>query len=302
MASKKDYYEILGVSKSASADEIKKAYRKLAREHHPDMVKGSEKQGAEKRFKEINEAYQVLGDPEKRKQYNQFGHADFNAQSGAGGGFNQGQWGPFSYSYSGTGNADFDPFDIFEEFFGFRGFGGARRPKKGKNLYYELHIDFVEAIKGMEKEINVESGKVKINIPKGVRNGTELRFAGKGMDGGEGIPKGDLYLTLRVRTPKQFERAGDNLGTRVEIDFVTAILGGQVDVPVIDKNKNNGIGSAKLKIPSGTQSYTQFRVRGKGMPKLHGTGHGDVIAQVEVKIPKRVSRKQKKLLEEYKRL
>lgn len=306
MANKKDYYDILGISKGAAEADIKKAYKKMAREHHPDMVKDSDKKAAEKRFKEINEAYQVLSDPQKRKMYDQFGHAGAGYGSGQGaqgpGGFG-GQWGPFTYNYSTGGqNVEFDPFDIFEEFFGFRGFGGSRKPKKGKNLFYELQIEFTDAVHGLEKEVSIESGKIKINIPEGVRNGTELRFPGKGMPGPNGAPDGDLFITVRVNTPNQFQRAGDNLGTIVEIDFVQAALGDAIEVPVIDTTSKNGIGKAKLKIPSGTQPNTQFRLKGKGMPKLRGKGQGDVIVQVMVKIPKKMNKKQKKVLEDYKKL
>lgn len=316
MASKRDYYDILGVSKGASENEIKQAYKKMARAHHPDMVAESDKKDAEKRFKEINEAYQVLKDPQKRKMYDQFGHAGVNGAGASGGpggasgfggfgGFGgQGaQWGPFSYSANGA-NVEFDPFDIFEEFFGFRGFRGQRKPKKGKNLFYEMHINFVDAVKGIEKEVAVESGKVKIKIPKGVRHGTEMRFSGKGMPGPEkDVPNGDLFITFRVPTPREFtQRAGNDLGVLIEIDFIQAILGDTIEVAVVDEKAKDGIGSAKLKIPKGTQSGTQFRVRGKGMPKLQGRGYGDVIVQVMVKIPSKVSRKQKDLLERYKKL
>lgn len=300
MASKKDYYEVLGITKNASAEDIKKAYRKLAREHHPDMVKDTDKKHAEERFKEINEAYQVLGDSEKKKMYDQYGHTA-GQQNGFGGG-QQGQWGPFSYSY-GTGGqgASFDPMDIFEEFFGFgRGFGGQRQPRKGKDLQYEMSIEFAEAVHGAIKEITIESGTVKINIPQGARTGTELRFQGKGMKGPEGVPNGDLYITLRVPTPKEFQRAGDNLGTVRNIDFVQAVLGDTIEVPVIDIAQKSGMGKANLKIPAGTQSGMQFRVKGKGMPKLQGRGQGDVIVQVNIEIPKNISKKQRKLLEEYK--
>lgn len=308
MANKKDYYDILGLSKGASDDDIKKAYRKLAREHHPDMVKDTDKDSAERRFKEINEAYQVLSDPDKKRMYDQFGHAGggFNGAGGANGfgGFGnaQGQWGPFSYSYSTGGNPNIDPMDIFEEFFGFRGFGGQRRPRKGKNLYYEMPITFADAVHGLEKEIRAESGKVKVNIPPGVRNGTELRFPGKGMPGPDGVPSGDMYITLRVPTPKEFQRGGDNLGLAKEIDFVQAALGDTIEVPVVDVDSKTGIGTAKLKIPAGTQPNTQFKIKGKGMPKLRGRGQGDVIVQIKVTIPKRMSRKQKKKLEEYKKI
>lgn len=300
---KKDYYEILGVSKSASADDVKKAYRKLAREHHPDMVKDGDKKQAEERFKEINEAYQVLGDAEKRKMYDQFGHAGpagFNPQGGTGG--PQGQWGPFTYTYSSGGNMGFDPFDIFEEFFGFRGFNGQRKPHKGKNLYYEMRVDFVDAIKGAEREVNIESGKMKIKIPKGVRDGTELRFEGKGLEGPQGAPHGDLFITLRVPTPKGFERYGDDLVTAAELSFVQAILGDTIQVNVVDEKSQTGMGFAKLKIPESTQPNTQFRIRGKGMPRLRGSGNGDVIVQTFMTIPKKLSKKQKQLLEDYSKL
>ncbi len=294
---KKDYYEVLGIAKGASAEDIKKAYRKLAREHHPDMVKETDKKHAEERFKEINEAYQVLGDTEKKQMYDQYGHtANHQGSSGQ-----QGQWGPFSYSYNAGGQgAQFDPMDIFEEFFGFgRGFGSQRQPRKGKDLAYDMSIEFAEAVHGAIKEVTVESGAVKINIPQGARTGTELRFQGKGMKGPEGVPNGDLYITLRVPTPKEFQRAGDNLGTLINVDFTQAILGDTIEVPVIETQEKSGLGKANLKIPSGTQSGTQFRVKGRGMPKLQGRGQGDVIVQVNVVIPKSINKKQRKILEEY---
>lgn len=300
MANKQDYYDVLGVTKGASDDEIKKAYRKLARQHHPDMVKDTDKSSAEKKFKELNEAYQVLSDPQKRKVYDQYGHAGTGFNGGNTGGFGQGgQWGPFSYSYTSTGGqGNIDPFDIFEEFFGFRG-GQHRKPKQGKSLHYELRIDFSDAVKGNETEIRGESGPVKIRIPKGIRDGTEIRFEGKGMPGPDNLPNGDLYITFRVNTPKEFQRAGDNLGTLVELDFTQAILGDTIDVPVIDEKSKSGMGHAKLKIPAGTQPNTQFRLKGKGMPRLQGSGYGDIIVQVAITIPKKINSKQKRLLEEY---
>jgi len=299
MANGKDYYIILGVGKGASQEEIKQAYRKLAREHHPDMVDAANKESAEKRFKEINEAYQVLGDSQKRSMYDQFGTADPNAGFG-------GQRGPFTYTYTnggespfGFGGGDFDPFDIFEEFFGFRGFGGARRPKKGKNLHYEINISFRDAIFGLEKEINVESGKVLIKIPSGVGDGTELRFAEKGMPGGAGMPNGDLFLTIRVAYPKEFRVINNNLVVVMELDAVKAILGDVVEIPVVDLTQHNGLGKAKLVIPSGTQYGAQFVVRGKGLPRLGSKNQGDVLVQVLVVTTKKLSRKQKELLEEF---
>lgn len=308
MATNKDYYDILGVSKGVSDDEIKKAYRKKAREHHPDMVAKEDKAAAENRFKEINEAYQVLSDPQRRKMYDQFGHAGPGFAGADGqepfGGFT-GQWGPFTYTYSTAGSSpfgDFDPLDVFEEVFGFRGFGGSRKPRRGKNLYYEMHLDFAEAVKGVERKIKVESGTVTVKVPAGVRSGTEMRFAGKGVPGPSGTPPGDLLLSVRVSTPRQFQRAGDHLATAIELDFIQAVLGDTIEIPVIDPESTTGVGKAKLKIPSGTQPGSQFRLRGKGMPKLRGHGRGDIVVQVFVKIPQRLSRKQKKLLEEYKNL
>ena len=309
MANGKDYYQILNVPKNASQEEVKQAYKKLAKEHHPDMVDASNKESAEKRFKEINEAYQVLGDEQKRKMYDQFGTADPNMGFGGQGAGRGGQWGPFSYTYNSGGqgagqgspfdfgSSEFDPLDIFEDFFGFRGFGGSRRPRRGKNLHYEMMIEFKDALFGIEKEISAESGKVLIKIPAGVRDGTELRFEGKGMPGGSGMPSGDLFLTLRVRYPSEFKVINGNLVVTIEINFIKATLGCEVEIPVIDLSKSSGIGKVKLKIPSGTQYGAGFVVKGKGMPSVHRKGQSDVIVQVIVKTPSKLSREQKELLE-----
>ena len=310
--SNKDYYEILGLKKDASDADIKKAYRKLAREHHPDMVDESDKSAAEKRFKDINEAYQVLSDPQKKKMYDQYGHVGAGFQGAGRGPFGQGfpggqaggSWGPFTYTYTTSGGQqggfnDFDPFDIFEDFFGFRGFTGRRAPKKGKNLYYQLHVDFKDAVFGIEKTINVESGKVKVKIPAGVHDGTELRFSGKGMPDPGDVPAGDLYLNIRVRLPDQYKRVGDTLLTTVEIDMVQAALGDTVEVWAVDMRSKDGLGKVKVKIPSGTQPGAQIRLKGKGIPKIKSDSRGDIIIQVVVKIPKGLSKKQKKILKDY---
>ncbi len=298
MENKRDYYEVLGVSRNAGHEEIKSAYRKLAREHHPDLAAAGDKNEAEKRFKEINEAYQVLGEAEKKKMYDQFGHVGTGAQ-----GFGQqpgGAWGPFTYTYTSGGFEGVDPFDIFEQVFGFRGFGGAQHhPRKGKNLFYEMNIAFVDAIRGADKEVAIESGKVRIKIPAGVRDGTEIRFEGKGMPGPRGLSPGDLFITVRVPAPMEFERSQDDVFSVVEIDFVRAVLGGVVDVPVVDASGTGGVGHTGLKIPQGTQPGTQFRLRGKGMPRLRGSGRGDAIVRIFVKIPKRITKEQKRLLEAY---
>jgi len=308
MTQYKDYYQVLGLDKKATPEEIKRAYRKLAREHHPDMVQKEDKTQAEKRFKEINEAYQVLSDPQKKQMYDQYGHAGTGFPGGgAGSGF--GDTGPFTYSYSsGSGQGgfdfggDFDPFDVFESIFGFRGFGGARRPRKGKNLYYELHLSLQDAIFGIKREINIESGKVKIKVPAGIRDGMEMRFPGKGMPGPENVPAGDLFLTFRVRHKENFRIMGSDVVMAREIDFIQAVLGDAIEVPVIDLDAKMGLGKAKLKIPQGTQPGTRFVLKGKGMPRVNRSSRGNVLVQVSVKIPKRLSRKQRKILEQYKNL
>ncbi len=316
VSSNKNYYEILGLKKDASEADIKKAYRKLAREHHPDMVDESDKTAAEKRFKDINEAYQVLSDPQKKSMYDQYGHAGGGFPGGAKGPYGQGfpgaggaggPRGPFTYTYTTSGgpaggagaSGDFDPFDIFEDFFGFRGYSGRRAPKKGKNLYYELQIDFKDTVFGLEREVNVESGKVKVKIPAGVHSGTEIRFAGKGMPGPGDVPAGDLFLTIRVRLPSQYRRLGNTLGTTVEVDMVQAALGDTVEVWAVDLRSKDGLGKVKVKIPAGTQPGTQIRLRGKGMPIINSSSRGDVIVQVMVKIPKGLSKKQKDILKDY---
>jgi len=305
MPSQKDYYQILGVKRNASKDQIKKAYRKLAREHHPDMVKESDKEAAEKRFKEINEAYQVLSDPQKRQMYDQYGSAGLGFGTGFSG-QRSSQQGPFRYTYTSSGaspfnfqGGDFDPFDIFEDFFGFRGFG-SRRPRKGKNLYYEMRVEFKDAIFGMEREINVESGKVKVKIPAGIRDKMEIKFGGKGMSGPNGAPNGDLYITVRVRAPKEFMIVGSNIVVVKEMSMAEAALGTILEISVVDlDNKRSGIGKAKLKVPSGTQYGAKFVLRNKGLPIIGRSGRGNVIVQVLVKISKRLSKKQRDLLERF---
>ena len=312
MPTKRDYYDILGISKGVSDDELKKAYRKMAMEHHPDMVKEGDKKVHEERFKEINEAYQVLSDPQKRKMYDAYGHASTGQGfPGGAGGFGSGgfggQQGPFTYTYSsnmGDQNpfGDVDPFEVFNDFFGFRGFGGQRQPKRGKNLSYQLEIQFVDAVRGAQKTIKVETGEITIKIPQGARDGTELRFAGRGLPGPANTPAGDLFITLRVPTPREFQdRAGDDLGVLKELDFVTATLGGLIEIAVIDAKSPTGVTQTQLKIPAGTQHGTQFRVRDRGIPRLNGRGSGDVIVQVALKIPQNVSKQQRQVLEEYKK-
>ncbi len=296
----KDYYDTLDISKSATAEEVKQAYKKLAKSHHPDMVGDGDKKQAETRFKEINEAYQVLSDPQKRKMYDTYGHAGTGFNAGGGNNGFQGQWSSASGANPfGEGFEGFDPFDVFESIFGSRGFGGSRTPRRGKNLYYEMQIEFRDAVFGLEKEVNIESGKLSIKIPQGVHDGAEMRFPGKGMPGPQGTPAGDLFLTLHYKSPREFDISRENIFVTKDIDFVIATLGGTVDIPVVDLHSTSGISHTQLKIPAGTQPGMRFLVKGKGMPKLHATTQGDVLVQVNLAIPKKISKKQKQLLEEY---
>ena len=271
---KKDYYEILGVSRNATLEEIKRAYRRLALKHHPDRDKSP---GAEERFKEINEAYEVLSDPKKRQMYDQFGHAAFQPGGGFGKTYRRG---PFTYTYWGPADFDFhfnfggfsDPFEIFEEFFGtVSPFGQRKRIPR-----YRVYLDFWEAVKGCEKELEVEGKKVKVRIPAGVDDGSRIRF-------------GNFYVIVSVSPHPEFKREGADIYLTREISFPEAALGTTLEVPTID-------GKVKLKIPPGLQSGTTIRLRGKGVPKLHGRGRGDQYVLIRVKTPTNLNSTQKELL------
>jgi len=283
---KTDYYDILGISKSASQDEVKKAYRKQALEWHPDKHKDN-KEAAEKRFKEINEAYQVLSDSEKRKAYDQFGHDAFSRGGFAGqrpSGFGSqqgGQWGPFTYTYTSSGGqgVSFDfgnPFDIFEQFFGGSPFGrGSRLPR------YSMSIDFMEAAHGVEKEVSIEGKKRKIKIPAGVDDGSRINF-------------GDFILSINVTPHKVFERDQADVYINLGIPFSLAALGGEIEVPTVD-------GEVKVKVRPGSQSGTMLRLKGKGIPHLRGRGRGDHYVRIFVAVPERLSRTQKKIINQLKK-
>jgi len=286
MATKRDYYEILGVNKTDSAAELKKAYRKKALEFHPDRNKASD---AEKKFKEVNQAYEVLSNQQKRQAYDQFGHAAFDPRSGFGdfGGTRTHRQGPSTYTYStsGGGNpfADFgfdfsDPFEIFETFFG----GGAspfgqRRPQKP---HYSLKVSFMEAVKGTQKTIVHQGKQYTVKIPAGANDGTRINYA-------------DFTVSVDVLPHDTFKRDGYDVFIDHEIPFTNAILGTTAEIPTID-------GNVKIKIKAGTQPGTMIRLRGQGIKHLRGAGRGDQYIRLIIKLPKSLNRQQKKLLQQLK--
>lgn len=362
---KRDYYEVLGVNRNATKEEIKQAYRKLAMQYHPDVSKDP---NAEEKFKEISEAYAVLSDDEKRAQYDRFGHA------GMAGYTQQDLFRDFDFDiFRDFGFGSFD--SIFDIFFGrdlgsrFRqAYEQAYRPRRGNDILYTLEISLNEAAFGAEKEIELpkqitcsacsgtgakpgtglrkcptcngtgqvrhaqtrgftqfirietcsscrgrgtyievpcgecrgkgivqRTRKLLIKIPKGVDTGYRLRIRGEGEAGERGAPPGDLYIEVKVKPHDFFEREGDDLICKIPISFPQAALGCEIEVPTL-------YGKAKLKIPPGTQNDTLFRLRGKGMPRLHGYGNGDQIIRIYITIPTKLSKRQRELLEELAKL
>lgn len=348
--SKRDYYDVLGIKKDASSDEIKKAYRNLARQYHPDVNKEA---NAEDKFKEIKEAYDVLGDEGTRSRYDRFGHEDPQAGFGSAGG----------------GSHDFGDFgDIFDMFFGSGGGKKSRNPnapRRGSDLKYTMTIEFKEAVFGKETDISIpreetcdtchgtgakpgtkadtctvckgtgqeeivqntpfgrmvnrktcstcngkgkiikqkctechgigrirKRKKIHINIPAGVDDGTQLKVSGEGEAGINGGPSGDLYVVLRVKEHEFFKRDGDNIYCEFLISFAQAALGDEIEVPTID-------GKVKLKIPEGTQSETNFRLKGKGVPRIRSSFRGDQFVKVIVITPTKLSNEQKDLLRKF---
>jgi DnaJ-class molecular chaperone len=316
----KDYYKILGVSKEATTDEIKKAFRKLARKYHPDVNPGDKK--AEEKFKEINEAYEVLSDSEKRKKYDTLGP---NWQEQFGPQFNR-----RTYTYR-TSPMDFDTgsgfSDFFEALFGRSTMGGTRtqesfRRRVGDNIEQPVEVTLQEAYVGGSRTFNIQSTEVcsacrgtgevngrlcatcggqgmltntkriQVKIPAGVDTGSKIRVAGEGQPGIGGGPRGDLYLVISVKPDPQFERKGDDLYTDIEVDLLTAILGGEVPVPLPDGRR------LMLTIPPETQNGRTFRLTGKGMPRLRGEGNGTLFARVKVVLPMHLTSEEKGLFEQ----
>ena len=353
--SKRDYYDVLGIVKGASADEIKKGYRKKAKELHPD--RNSDNPKAEEQFKEANEAHEVLKDPEKKAAYDRYGHAAFEGGMGGGGRPGGGQ-GDFSSAFSDV----FD--DLFGDFMGGQrgGGGGRNRAARGSDLRFNLRVSLEEAFAGLQKTINVPTavncsscegtgadggveptncptcsgiGKVRaqqgfftvertcptcsgmgqiiknpcnscsgqgrvekeralsVNIPAGVETGTRIRLSGEGEAGVRGGPSGDLYIFIEVNKHKLFEREGVNLFCNVPVSMSSAALGGDIEVPTIDG------GRSRVKIPAGSQSGRQMRLRSKGMPALRGGGTGDMFIELAVETPVNLTSRQKELLKEF---
>lgn len=358
MADKRDYYEVLGIQKGASEAELKKAYRAMAKKYHPDVNPGDKT--AEANFKEVNEAYEVLSDPEKRSRYDQFGHAGTDPNGF--GGFNGGGFG--------GGFGGFDVGDIFESFFGGSAFGGGRGrakngPQKGADLKYSMEISFEEAAFGVEKVITISkmeacskcggsgakpgtsastcsrcngSGQVQtkqntpfgqfvssktcdachgegkiisdpcpacngkgklrnnikktINIPAGIDDGQTISLRGEGDPGTKGGPNGDLFINIKVKSHSLFKRQGNDVLCDVPITFTQAALGAEIEVPTID-------GRVKYTVPEGTQTGDVFRLKGKGIPFLRGSGRGDQYVKVGIEVPKKLNEKQKELLRQF---
>lgn len=303
-----DYYKILGVDKNASQDDIKKAFRKLARKYHPDLNPNDP--SAKDKFQEINEANEVLSDPEKRKKYDEYGehwkHADeFEAQKkarqhagGGGGGFSGfgGDGGSYWYSSDGEGFSGGDAggfSDFFESMFGHRGGGGRGNAGfRGQDFNAELHLSLRDAARTHKQVLNVNGKQVRITIPAGVADGQVIKLKGYGGEGINGGPAGDLYITFKIAEDPVFKRLGDDLYVDVEMDLYTAVLGGEKVIDTLE-------GKVKLKIKPETQNGTKVRLKGKGFPVYKKEGQfGDLIITYSVKIPTNLTDRQKELFRE----
>ena len=276
-----DFYEILGVSRNASQQEIKSAYRKLALKWHPDRNKEA---GANEKFKEINKAYEVLSDPKKREIYNQYGESAFKQGGFAGGQTYSYRQGPFNYKYTSYGgspfeNIDFegfsDPFEIFEQFFGFQSpFSRRRQTKK----VYSVDIDFMDAVSGVTKTVIIDGERKKVKIPAGIDNGNRIRFE-------------EFDLAVSIKKHPDFKREGQDIYINKDISIIQAVLGGVVEVPTL-KDK------VKIRIRKGTKPGTIIRLQNFGIPYLHSSRKGNLYIILNIKIPEKISFKAKQLLQE----
>ena len=289
-----DYYKILGVDRSASEAEIKKAYRKLARQYHPDINPGNKE--AEAKFKEINEAYEVLSDKTKREKYDRFGRDWQRYQQGGAEGFD---WGTYSNSGGPFGGGDFS--DFFETLFGggrSRSSPGAGFRMDGQDVEQQAEITLEEAFSGAERSVqfHAPSGQLRtitVKVPPGVDTGSRVRVAGEGAPGIGGGRKGDLYLVIKVAPNARFERRGDDLSLKAQTDLYTMLLGGEARVPVM------GGKTVTLNVPAGTQNGKTFRVSGQGMPRLRApTTRGDLFVTLDTVLPTTLSTKERALVEE----
>ncbi|MCD7898480.1 MAG: DnaJ domain-containing protein [Bacteroides sp.] len=293
-----DYYKVLGVDKSSTQDQIKKAYRKLARKYHPDL--NPDDPDAIKKFQELNEANEVLSDPEKREKYDKYGenwkHADqFEAQQQqyqqSGGGTYQGFGDDGTFWSSAGDGGDFS--DFFESMFGSRrGRGSGSAGFRGQDYSAELHLPLTEAAKTHKQVITVNGKNLRITVPAGIANGQKIKLKGQGGEGINGGPAGDLYITFIIAEDGKFKRVGDDIYITAPLDLYTAILGGEQLVETMD-------GKVKLKIKPGTQNNSKVRLKGKGFPVYKKEGKfGDLIITYSVEIPTHLSEKQKELFRE----
>ena len=316
MASKRDYYEILGVQRSATADELKKAFRKLAMQLHPDKNPGDKK--AEEKFKELNEAYETLSEPEKRQMYDQFGHSGAQGfRPGAGGPFGGAGAGPGGFGGFGSGPGGPNPEnmhdifgDIFSDFFSGRTRGpgaagagaGARSQARGRgaDLRYTLGITFEEAAAGTEKTISFirqrngkeETARLQVTVPAGVKPGQRLKLRSEGDSSANGGSTGDLYVIINIQDHSLFKRVENDVHMDLPLNFVDAITGTSIDIPTLT-------GKASLKIPAGTPSGQLFRLKGKGFASVNGPGAGDLLIRIVIDVPKELTDEQRELLKKF---
>jgi len=292
----KDYYNILGVNRNASEKEIKQAFRRLARKHHPDVNPGDK--SAEAKFKEISEAYEVLSDKDKRQKYDRYGDQWQYADQ-----FEQAQQAPFrSYSRGGENVrysfGDDNLGSILEDLFGGATYSQRTsvRPRRGRDLEYPVQVTLEEAYHGTTRTISFDgSGRIEVKIPQGVKEGSRVRVAGKGGPGLAGGASGDLYLMVSVKPHTKFERKGDNLYVEVAVPLATVVLGGEVPVDTLK-------GKIMLRIPPETQNGNTFRLAGQGMPRLGKSTRGDLLARVKVVLPTKLSVQEKELFQRLKEI